>query len=123
MAADADRPASHSRRVIDGIIRQQWKYQGVVVTDDLVMGAVYSHLCTAVVERLNAGADLLLVAYDGSQFYRAFACASDALGRHELDMKALQDSEARLKHAFWQEARDQLGPDGFTPQADHASVH
>lgn len=113
-AADADRPASHSRRVIDGIIRQQWKYKGVVITDDLVMGAVYTHLCAAVVEALNAGADLLLVAYDGSQFYRAFECASDALTRHELDMTTLHDSEARLKRAFRQE---QDGP------GDHASVH
>jgi beta-N-acetylhexosaminidase len=102
-AVDADRPASHSRRVIDGIIRQQWKYRGVVITDDLVMGAVYTHLCTAVVEALNAGADLLLVAYDGSQFYRAFDCASDAFRRHELDLAALHDSEARLKLAFRQD--------------------
>jgi beta-N-acetylhexosaminidase len=64
------------------------------------MGAVYPHLCTAVVEGLNAGVDMLLVAYDGSQFYRAFDCASDALHRHELDIAALQDSEVRLKRAF-----------------------
>ena len=99
-AADPDRPASHSKRVIDGIIRQKWNYQGVVITDDLVMGAVYNHLCTAVVEALNAGVDLLLVAYDGSQFYRAFDCASDAFNRHELDLAALDASEARLKRTF-----------------------
>jgi len=112
-AADPDRPASHSKRVIDGIIRQKWNYQGVVITDDLVMGAVYTHLCTAVVEGLNAGADLLLVAYDGSQFYRAFDCASDALKRHELDIATLHDSEARLTRAFWQD-----GPG----KAAHAAV-
>jgi beta-N-acetylhexosaminidase len=102
-AVDPDRPASHSKRVIDGMIRQKWSYQGLVITDDLVMGAVYTHLCTAVVEGLNAGVDLLLVAYDGSQFYRAFDCASDALKRHELDTAALHDSEARLTRAFWQD--------------------
>ena len=99
-AADPDRPASHSKKVIGGIIRRTWNYQGVVITDDLVMGAVYTHLCTAVVEALNAGADLLLIAYDGSQFYRAFDCASDALKRRELDVFALHASEARLSHAF-----------------------
>ena len=98
--ADPDRPASHSKAVINGILRQKWNYQGVVVTDDLVMGAVYTHLCTAVVEALNAGVDLLLVAYDGSQFYRAFDCASEALKKSELDMAALHDSAARLKRAF-----------------------
>jgi len=45
------------------------------------MGAIYNHdVCTAVVEALNSGVDPLLVAFDGSQFYRIFACAS-ALSR------------------------------------------
>ena len=102
-AVDPDRPASHSKRVIDGMIRQKWNYGGIVITDDLIMGAVYTHLCTAVVEGLNAGVDLLLVAFDGSQFYRAFDCASDALKRHGLDIAALHDSEARLARAFRQD--------------------
>ena len=101
MAIDPDRPASHSKRVVDGIIRQKWNYQGVVITDDLVMGAIYNHnVCTAVVEALNASVDLLLVAYDGSQFYRLFKCASDALSRQGLDMAMLHDSEVRLKRIF-----------------------
>jgi beta-N-acetylhexosaminidase len=100
-AVDPDRPASHSKRVVDGIIRQQWNYRGVVITDDLVMGAIYNHnVCTAVVEALNASVDLLLVAFDGSQFYRLFKCASDALGQQGLDMAMLHDSEIRLKRAF-----------------------
>jgi beta-N-acetylhexosaminidase len=120
-AVDPDRPASHSKRVIDGILRQKWNYQGVVITDDLVMGAVYNHLCTAVVEALDAGVDLLLVAYDGSQFYRAFACATDAFERHELDMAALHDSEVRLGRTFSPDKADRasaVAPDklsiGFT---------
>jgi beta-N-acetylhexosaminidase len=99
-AVDPDRPASHSERVVNGIIRQQWNYQGVIITDDLVMGAIYHHnICTAVVEALNASVDLLLVAYDGSQFYRIFACASDAFNHERLDTATLRDSEARLKRA------------------------
>jgi beta-N-acetylhexosaminidase len=51
-AADPERAASHSKKVIDGIIRRRWNYQGVIITDDLVMGAIYQHdVCTAVVER------------------------------------------------------------------------
>jgi beta-N-acetylhexosaminidase len=100
-AADPDRPASHSKRVVDGIIRQRWHYQGVIITDDLVMGAIYQHdVCTAVVEALNAGVDLLLVAYDGAQFYRIFACASAGFERGKLDPAMLRDSEARLSRAL-----------------------
>lgn len=96
-AIDPDRPASHSKAVVDGLIRQRWNYQGVIITDDLVMGAIYSHdVCAAVVEALNAGVDSLLVAYDGAQFYREFACASEAAAAGQLDLAALRESEARL---------------------------
>ena len=100
-AIDPDRPASHSKLVIDGLIRKRWNFQGLILTDDLVMGAIYHHdVCTAVVEALNAGVDLLVVAYDGTQFYRIFSCASDAADRGELDMAMIQKSAARLAQNF-----------------------
>ena len=93
-ATDPDRAASHSKKVIDGIIRKQWNYDGVIITDDLVMGAVYQNVCTVVVEALNAGVDLLLVAYDGTQLYRVFACA--LAGQAGLDPAMLDASDSRL---------------------------
>jgi beta-N-acetylhexosaminidase len=100
-AVDPDRQASHSKLIVNGIIRQKWNYQGVIITDDLVMGAIYSHsICTAVVEALNAGVDLLLVAFDGSQFYRIFACASDAFAQGKLDTAMVRPSEARLERTL-----------------------
>jgi beta-N-acetylhexosaminidase len=100
-AVDPDRAASHSKRVIQGIIREKWGYQGVVMTDDLVMGAIYQHdVCKAVVEAINAGVDRLLVAYDGAQFYRVFGCALEGSRRGELDAAMLRASEARLERGF-----------------------
>jgi beta-N-acetylhexosaminidase len=100
-AIDPGRPASHSKAVIDGIIGKQWNYQGVIITDDLVMGAVYRrNICTAVVEALNAGVDLLLVAFDSTQFYHIFACAADAAAQSRLDPEMLRASDARLDRAF-----------------------
>ncbi|MBW7962744.1 glycoside hydrolase family 3 N-terminal domain-containing protein [Bradyrhizobium sp. BR 10261] len=100
-AVDPDRPASHSKRVVDGIIRSTWKYQGLVTTDDLVMGAIYQHdVCKAVVEAVNAGVDLLLVAYDGAQFYRIFGCALDGSRQGKLDAAMLRASAARLERGF-----------------------
>lgn len=100
-AVDPDRAASHSKRVVDGIIRDKWGYQGVVMTDDLVMGAIYQNdVCKAVVEAINAGVDLLLVAYDGAQFYRVFACALEGSRQGKLDAAMLRASEARLERGF-----------------------
>jgi beta-N-acetylhexosaminidase len=44
--------------------------------------------------------DLLLVAFDGSQFYRIFGCASDAFDRGKLDTAVLHDSEVRLRKSL-----------------------
>jgi beta-N-acetylhexosaminidase len=70
------------------------------------MGAIYQHgICAATSEALNAGVDLLLVAYDGAQFYRIFQCAHDALVQARLDAGMLQASEARLQAPAGQENR------------------
>lgn len=109
-AVDPVRAASHSKKVIDGIIRRKWNHEGIVITDDLVMGAIYQHdVCTAVVEALNAGVDLLLVAFDGAQFYRIFACATAAAARANLDPAMLEASEGRLNRLFLRDRKQVAG--------------
>jgi beta-N-acetylhexosaminidase len=96
-AIDAGRAASHSRGVVTDLIRGKWGYDGIIVTDDLAMGPIYQYgLCAAVVEALNAGVDLLLVAYDGQQFYRVFDCALTASALGGIDAGAMAKSIARL---------------------------
>jgi beta-N-acetylhexosaminidase len=96
-AIDAERPASHSKRVIDDLVRSKWGFRGIIITDDLDMGSIYQHdVCTAVVEALNAGVDLLLVGYDAIQYYRLFDCARIAASRGQLDQAMLQQSALRL---------------------------
>lgn len=96
-AIDAARPASHSKPVIHAVLREGWGFDGVLVTDDLTMGAIHRHgLCTAVVEALNAGVDLLLIAYDHDQYVPAMACALAAQRDGRLDAAMLLHSTRRL---------------------------
>jgi hypothetical protein len=39
------------------------------------------------------------LAFDGAQFYRIFACASEAFAQGRLDAATLRDSETRLRGA------------------------
>lgn len=97
-AIDPARPASHSRAVIHDLLRRDWGFQGVTVTDDLLMSPVYQYgLCDAVIEALNAGVDLLLVAYDGQQFYRIMRCALVAHREGLLEPAQLAESAKRLR--------------------------
>lgn len=98
-AVDRDTPASFSARVVSGLLRGEWKHNGVLVTDDFSMGAAYSSaegLPGAGLAALNAGVDLILVSYDPDQFYSIM----DALIRAETDGRlrkdALDRSEQRL---------------------------
>ncbi len=114
-ALDPARPASHSKTVIHDLVRGKWGFQGIIVTDDLVMGAVYPHVCTAAVEALNAGADLLLVAYDGQQYFGIFGCVRAAFDRNELDGAALRSSDARLESRIRGRAGERTNRAGVPP--------
>ncbi|MBF0497044.1 MAG: glycoside hydrolase family 3 protein [Deltaproteobacteria bacterium] len=55
-------PASLSPGTINGLLRQTGLYDGVVISDDLQMGAIaqYFDLETVIVQAVNAGNDILL---------------------------------------------------------------
>jgi beta-N-acetylhexosaminidase len=59
-------PATLSRATVDGLLRGELGWRGVVVSDDLRMGAIEQHygLDEAAVLALNAGVDVLLIADD-----------------------------------------------------------
>lgn len=98
---DPDWPASQSKALIDGVLRKGWRFEGLVVTDDLNMGAVFHRdLCAGVAASLNAGVDLLLVSYDGRQYYRIMQCVLAAHAQGKLDGAMLTKSAERLKRFF-----------------------
>jgi beta-N-acetylhexosaminidase len=75
-ALDSAQPVSTSAVAINGLLRDAWSYQGLVVTDDLCMGAIYAGrdgIAKASVRALNAGVDLLLISWDGEQLYPVLA--------------------------------------------------
>lgn len=57
---DADRPATHSWKVISKAIRNHMKFDGLLMTDDLDMKALSGSLTTRAEDALDAGCDILL---------------------------------------------------------------
>lgn len=96
---DTGVPASRSKRIVTGILRDQWGFRGIAITDDLTMGAVeHAGFCRAIEGALNAGIDLLLVSWDTDKIYPALRCALDALDAGRLDPAMLKQSAERLDH-------------------------
>jgi beta-N-acetylhexosaminidase len=59
-AIDPDAPATFSRRIIDEIIRRDIGFDGVLVSDDISMGALQGSLAERTRRALAAGCDLAL---------------------------------------------------------------
>jgi len=62
---DPDFPATASQKILTGLLRQQMGFNGVIITDDLEMGAVVRHstIDQTVLNALTAGADMLLICH------------------------------------------------------------
>ena len=76
-AIDADRIASQSVAVIDGLLRDELGYEGVVITDSTEAAAVQavSDVETAALRNVSAGVDIVLTTGRGSyiRVFRALA--------------------------------------------------
>ncbi len=99
-AIDPTRPASLSRPVLTGLLRDRWHYDGVLISDDLSMAPAYNRgLCRASMEALDAGEDLLLIAYDWRQYYTVMDCLRQAANADKLP--DLSQSHRRLSAQPW----------------------
>ncbi|MBC3869260.1 beta-N-acetylhexosaminidase [Undibacterium oligocarboniphilum] len=61
-ALDADNPATMSKAILTDLLREQWQYQGVVITDGMDMHAIAGRygVGNAAVKALLAGADMVM---------------------------------------------------------------
>jgi beta-N-acetylhexosaminidase len=116
-ALDPEHPATLSSRIIKGLLRQQMHYPGVVVTDDLEMGAIVRHNSVehAVVQALSAGADLLLICHRIELALAAREACLRALEKGTLSLARVEEASQRIallkqKHAQQQRAgREAVG--------------
>ena len=98
-ALDRERPVSSSQPVVTGLLRGDWKHDGILVTDDFCMAAAYNSgggLAAASVGALNAGVDLILISYDPDQFYPVMYALLTAQAEGRLRQDVLRDSHRRL---------------------------
>jgi beta-N-acetylhexosaminidase len=104
-ALDPELPATLSPAIINSFLRQELKYDGVVLTDDLEMHAIIDHYGVedAAVRAVLAGCDVLLICKDRDREVAAFgaieqAVASGAISTERLNLSAARI--ARLKDRF-----------------------
>lgn len=110
-ALDADHPATLSPSILTGLLRHTLGFEGLAVTDALVMGAIANHYGKneAAVMAVEAGADILLMPLDPEGAIHA-VCAAVEAGR--LPASRIRASVERIERAKQRIASAQLDQGG-----------
>jgi beta-N-acetylhexosaminidase len=91
--------ASRSAAIITGVLRKEIGYKGLVVSDDLTMGAVAN--CEKdwqefICDSMAAGTDLLLVCKDSSLWVKAIETLARQAQKSSFFQRRLQEAAARV---------------------------
>ncbi len=100
---DGTWPASLSKKVVTGLLRQELGWNGVVISDDLQMGAIRKHHSLEETMRLaiEAGVDILLfgnnLQYSPATHVTAFATLSHLVNSGQVSRERIAQSYRRIK--------------------------
>jgi beta-N-acetylhexosaminidase len=104
-AIDPDSPATMSRAVLHGILRDKLGYEGLIVTDDLEMKAIAEHYGydEAAVRGLLAGVDCFLCCHTAEVAHRLIDTWVAAVDSGRVPRERLADASARVERftATW----------------------
>ena len=92
---DKDNPATFSKKITHDIVREQWKYNGLIITDALEMGALSNHTWhgESAIRAIEGGADIILLPIDAIQ---AINSIYDAVQSGRISEERINKSVERI---------------------------
>jgi beta-N-acetylhexosaminidase len=95
---DATRPASLSRPILTDLLRAQMGFTGLILADDIGMGAIAKRYPPgeAAVATFAAGADIAMICHDARQIPRALAASGRALEIGDLSLEEWEAAGKRI---------------------------
>ena len=95
---DPDYPSSLSKAIITDWLRKDMGYNGVVVTDDMDMGALAKHYTFGdmAVQSILAGSDILLVCHEYEHMQEAYNGLMKAVKDGRISKERLDESVKRI---------------------------
>ena len=95
---DNTNPASMSKPIITDILRKDLKFDGVVVSDDMTMGAITNDydISEACIKSINAGTDLLLVCHGYDNEVKVINSIKEAVNNKIISMDRIDESVYRI---------------------------
>jgi len=91
-------PSSLSYKVVSKLLRQKLEFNGLVITDDLEMGAVVKNfgIGEACVLALEAGVDMLAICADADRINEGFDAVKEAVATGRISWERLDHSLDRI---------------------------
>jgi beta-N-acetylhexosaminidase len=100
---DEDYPATLSAKFLQGILRKEIGFEGVIISDDLQMGAIkkYYTFENAIIKAINAGCDILVFSnnveeYDEELPYKVFDIIFQAAKEGKIPKERISESSERI---------------------------
>lgn len=95
---DPNEPASLSKAITTGLLREQLGYKGVIITDDLGMGAVskYNSYRELGVKAVQAGADIALICHEYANQQEVYLGILDAVEKGVISEDRINESVRRI---------------------------
>ncbi|PTM59971.1 beta-N-acetylhexosaminidase [Desmospora activa] len=91
-------PGTLSPRVLTDLLRKEWGYDGVIMTDDMEMGAIVDNFgaSDAAVRAVKAGADILLVVHEWERQKESIEAVIQAVEKGEISEQRIDQSTRRI---------------------------
>ncbi|OLN21921.1 beta-N-acetylhexosaminidase [Domibacillus antri] len=99
LESDKDRPATLSKAIITGLLRETLQFNGVITTDCMEMEAIKNGVgtVTGAIEALKAGVDFVMISHSYSLQKQAILQAVQALKQGDLSIEQIEKSAIRIK--------------------------
>ena len=91
-------PATMSQKVLQGLLREELGFRGIIITDDLFMGAISKSygLAEAAIRSINAGADIVLMCHKPDEQAIAIKAVWEAARSGRISMDTIDSSVRRV---------------------------
>jgi beta-N-acetylhexosaminidase len=119
-----DTPSTLSPRILQGLLREELRFRGLVVSDAMDMGAIDqgSGLIVDALSALVAGVDLLLLNHELSKSTSVFAALAHAARRRLLPARGIRESARRVLGLKRWLARQERPPLGVVGCREHREL-
>jgi beta-N-acetylhexosaminidase len=96
--AEEGLPASLSKEIITDILRQELGFEGVIISDDMDMGAIQKNydMEEAAVQAVLAGTDIISICHDYGRQKKAFEALFQAVEDGTIPLERIDESVSRI---------------------------